>query len=459
MTTISKSISSTGNRQIFTISVWLKRANGVSNGNGGIFGVGTAGSDSGQFYCRFDGSNKLRIGGGATVYRVSDAVFTDQFSFYHIVAAIDSTDSNADNRVRAWVNGEQITVWGTNNTMTQNQNTPVNESGKTHYINTDGDGASSNFKGYFSHFHLIDGTAYPPTSFGEKDSTSGIWKPKTNPSVTYGTNGVFLKFENSGNMGLDSSGQTNNYTIGSAGTLPQVTDTPSNNFAILNPYARRQTNNAPDYAHGNLFLDNQDQDGQGNNWCSSLGGLTKGKWYCEITPHVNSAAVSAGNGPLLGVIATQMDMNAANVSSDKGTGYSYLYGANGQKYLGDGTGSLTGSAYGNSYATDDIIGIFLDLDNGTLKFSKNGTIQNSGTAAYTSLNTYKDYSGYMFGGRVGTGGQYQQCQIKGANFGNPRLAISSSQADANGQGNFEYTPNDGSYNYYALCTKNLQEFN
>jgi len=97
MTTISKSISSTGNRQIFTISVWLKRANGVSNGNGGIFGVGTAGSDSGQFYCRFDGSNKLRIGGGATVYRVSDAVFTDQFSFYHIVAAIDSTDSNADN--------------------------------------------------------------------------------------------------------------------------------------------------------------------------------------------------------------------------------------------------------------------------------------------------------------------------------------------------------------------------
>ena len=45
-----------------------------------------------------------------------------------------------------------------------------------------------------------------PSTFGETDSTSGIWKPKTAPSVTYGSNGFFLKFENSGAMGTDSSG-------------------------------------------------------------------------------------------------------------------------------------------------------------------------------------------------------------------------------------------------------------
>jgi len=457
MTTISKTISSTGNRKIFTISVWLKRANGVSNGNGGIFGVGTAASDSGQFYCRFDGSNRLRVGGGATDYRISDAVFTDQFAWYHVVCAVDSTDTTADNRVRVWVNGEQITTWGTNNTMSQDQNTPVNESGKTHYINSDGDGASSLFKGYFAHFHLIDGIAYPPTTFGETDSTTGIWKPKTNPSVTYGTNGVFLKFENSGNMGLDSSGQSNNYTIGSAGTNPQTTDTPSNNFAILNPYNRRITTNAPIYAHGNLFIDNQDQDGQSNNWCSSIGGLTKGKWYCEITPHVNG---SATNVMFLGVIATQMSMNNGSAASGSYTGYSYFYKPDGNKGTSPpNTSAITTSSYGNTFTTDDIIGIFLDLDNGTLKFSKNGTIQNSGTAAYTDLLTNLDYSGYMFGGGIGTNGQYNQNQIKGANFGNPRLSISSGNADANGYGNFEYSPNDGTYDYYALCTKNLQEFN
>ena len=49
----------------------------------------------------------------------------------------------------------------------------------------------------FNSSHYVDGQAYAPTVFGETDSTSGIWKPKTAPSVTYGNNGEFLKFENS----------------------------------------------------------------------------------------------------------------------------------------------------------------------------------------------------------------------------------------------------------------------
>ena len=71
-------------------------------------------------------------------------------------------------------------------------------------------------------------TAYSPSDFGETDSTTGIWKPKTAPSVTYGTNGFFLKFENSGSMGTDSSGNSNNFTVN--GTMTQLIDTPSNVF-------------------------------------------------------------------------------------------------------------------------------------------------------------------------------------------------------------------------------------
>tara|TARA_Y100000004_G_C8935808_1_gene421992 strand:+ start:251 stop:1627 length:1377 start_codon:yes stop_codon:yes gene_type:complete len=458
MTTITKSISSTGNRKIFTVSVWVKRANGISGGNGSIFCVGTANSDSGKFRFVIDSSHRIRIEGGATAFRVSEAVLTDQFGWYHLVCAVDTTQASASNRIKAYINGEQITTWTTNNTISQDQNTPVNESGKTHYINSEADGVSGTFKGYFAHFHLVDGTAYTPTTFGETDSTTGIWKPKADPSgISYGTNGVFLKFENSGNMGLDSSGQTNNYTIGSAGTLPQTTDTPSNNFAVLNPYNRRNTNSSPTYSHGNLFLDNQDQDGQSNNWCSTIGGLTKGKWYCEITPHVNGSATT---GMKIGVVATSSDARNGSFQAGDRTGVQYYYVADGNKrYSSETTSGATTESYGATYTTDDIIGIFLDLDNGTVKFSKNGVIQNSGTAAFTDLLTNMNYSGYMFGGGVGTAGQYAQNQIKGANFGNPRLSISSSQADANGYGNFEYTPNDGSYNYYALCTKNLQEFN
>jgi hypothetical protein len=41
------------------------------------------------------------------------------------------------------------------------------------------------------------------------------------------------------------------------------------------------------------------------------------------------------------------------------------------------------------------------------------------------------------------------------NFGNPQFAISSSNADGNGYGNFEYTVPSG---FFALCTKNLAEY-
>jgi hypothetical protein len=84
-----------------------------------------------------------------------------------------------------------------------------------------------------AHVHFIDGTAYDASAFGETDTTTGIWKPKTAPVVTYGTNGFFLKFENSASFGTDSSPNANNFTVN--GTMTQTIDTPSNVFATLNP--------------------------------------------------------------------------------------------------------------------------------------------------------------------------------------------------------------------------------
>ena len=77
-------------------------------------------------------------------------------------------------------------------------------------------------------FILLMVKAYAPTTFGQTDATTGIWKPITSPSVTYGNNGFFLKFDNSANMGLDSSGNSNNLTT--SGTIIQNKDTPNNVF-------------------------------------------------------------------------------------------------------------------------------------------------------------------------------------------------------------------------------------
>jgi hypothetical protein len=85
--------------------------------------------------------------------------------------------------------------------------------------------------GYMSDVYLIDGQQLDPTSFGETDATSGIWIPKKNADLSFGTNGFHLKFDNSEALGADSSGNGNNFTVNNLTAIDQTTDTPQNNFA------------------------------------------------------------------------------------------------------------------------------------------------------------------------------------------------------------------------------------
>ena len=101
---------------------------------------------------------------------------------------------------------------------------------------------------------------------------------------------------------------------------------------------------------------------------------------------------------------------------------------------------------------DGTEGIALNLDDNEVKFYKNGTVQNSGTAisitapASTGLGNYYFAISYINTSNTAT---FQ------TNFGSPPHSISSGNADANGFGNFEYAVPSG---YFALCTKNLAEF-
>ena len=127
-----------------------------------------------------------------------------------------------------------------------------------------------------------------------------------------------------------------------------------------------------------------------------------------------------------------------------GQGYGY-YASNGNVVKSD-----SAVVNLNTYATNDIIGIALDLDNDNLYFYKNGTIQNGGTAIDISSVT-PDY-GVWFPA-VGDGSGTNTCTLD-ANFGNPPFTISSGNTDGNGYGNFEYSVPSG---YLSLCTSNLSE--
>ena len=80
-------------------------------------------------------------------------------------------------------------------------------------IGTYGDGAGLNYSGYMTEVVMVDGQALDPTSFGEFDSdTPNVWKPKNISSLTFGTNGFHLDFEDSSSLGNDAAG-SNNFTV------------------------------------------------------------------------------------------------------------------------------------------------------------------------------------------------------------------------------------------------------
>tara|TARA_R100001509_G_scaffold151242_1_gene110608 strand:+ start:378 stop:1691 length:1314 start_codon:yes stop_codon:yes gene_type:complete len=417
------------NAKIFTASVWVKKTgNDTSNGHYIIDSQGgTSGAES---TIAFEASQKLRFGeysGGNIFNTVCDALFRDVHGWYHIVVAGDSTQGTASNRVKIWVNGELQSV--SNSYPSQDHEFRLCKGSSVHDIGRWQSGTSRYFDGQMAHFHFVDGTAYTPTTFGETDSTTGIWKPKTSPSgVSYGNNGFWLKFDNSANMGLDSAG-SNNFTTN--GTVIQTKDTPTNVFAAGNSLIKG--------TNGSSNINNTSTSGQ-NSWESLFGtlGVTAGKYYAEFK--------TGATGTQAGVI----DIEQAQTYDIYGGSQSRGWG-----YDSDGiiynNGSNTGGTYA-SFTAGDVIGIALDMDNHKVYFHKNGTYQNSGnpTSGATGTGAKSITSGYtytfFFGAYNGN---------MSANFGNGYFgtaAVASAQNPDDGIGIFEYDVPAG---YRALCTTSL----
>jgi len=227
-----------GDREKFTISVWLKRSV-LTLGYPTIF-QGRDGSDSYASDLKFRNDDSLELaswnsssydGGRLVTHRR----FRDTSAWYHIVGIVDTANVTSGDRVQLWVNGVRETSFSTETYPASAVDWFINKSGATNSIGTHASETGNNsFDGLMSHMHFYDGYAYTASDFGEFDATSGIWKIKTSsPSATYGTNGFFMKFEDSSNMDLDSS--SNALTFTTTGDLTATKDNPSNNFATLNP--------------------------------------------------------------------------------------------------------------------------------------------------------------------------------------------------------------------------------
>jgi hypothetical protein len=435
--------SSTG--KIFTISVWLKKADNAANSM--IFHL-TSDSNTNKYVEVASKSGyaidfQLRNGtsgdNGTYLRRRLTRLFRDVNGWYHLVIRFDSTNSTAADRARIYVNGEQATDVDQDSTPDVPLNFVSDLNNANSNLSLAGSVGGSNYlNGQLAHFHFTDGYSYAPTEFGETDATTGIWKPKTSPSVTYGTNGFFLKFDNSGNMGLDSSGQGNNFTTN--GTIIQNKDTPSNVFCTMNPLMiNPSATNTFANTNNTVTINATDA------CVGATLGASSGKYYWE------QKWTQQGANDRWGVCPDDAAMTAhprtTGIGWDTATSQFYLLG------------SAVSGSWGGSIGTSEIIQIALDLDNGALYLGVNGTYRNSGNPTSGSSRTGAvNFSSSSLVGKYllpAFGKGNQDNSTMQYNFGNGYFgttAVSSAQNPDDGIGIFEYDVPAG---YRALCTKSI----
>jgi len=438
---LNRTPSSAGNRRTFTISAWVKR--GQVTTSSFLFGAWTADNDAGHFAFGFESAERLTVDTYSTNLLTTTRVFRDPGAWMHVVCAVDTTSGTADQRVRLYVNGTEETVFSTRNNPSQNADLQANNSviqvvGANYYNSQ----ANVTHDGYMAEFCMIDGQQLTPTSFGEFDSDSpNIWKPKDVSGLTFGTNGFYQEYkqsgtsQNSSGLGADTSGQDNHFAVNNLTAIDQSTDTCTNNFATLNPL---YTNDgAITYSEGNLKA----AAGSGSaSWTTRYAfssiGVSAGRWYVE------AKCVDSGVGPEQFYFGVGKDINTWSFNSSLGyedTGQGWGYYANNGNIVNNGNDLYTS---GNSYTDGDIISMELDLEDMTLDFYKNGVKEGYQVTSLPAGTYHFAINGYQT-----IDGEF--------NFGSPPYSISSGNTDGNGYGNFEYSVPSG---HYALNTKNLAEF-
>jgi hypothetical protein len=439
---LSRSATSGSNTK-YTVSCWVKRSGFDSSTT--VFSTGDTTADNNARMLFINADNRVQVAyynAGYTYQVETSALLRDPSAWYHLVSAVDTTQATASDRIKIYINGTLQTSLSTANYPSQNSTFNFNSA--TQYIgDLGGRSIFSNF--YLADFYYVDGTQVNATSFGETDEDTGIWKPKAYTG-TYGTNGFYLQFKNSASLGTDSSGNGNTFTVNNLTSVDQSTDTPSNNFATLNPIVFQGTGVA--FSEGNLKYTISSSS---NRQVISTFGATKGKWYFEnkVTQKggYNTYRVGLSN---FEIWATNNNMYQEALGQ-KASAYDIAYESTGSVYANNST---VGTSLG-TYTNGDIIGVAYDLDNNFVYFSKNGTFINSGVPTSGSSGTggFSITNGYNYTPAIQDSG-FTTSAIFDLNYGNPDYSANSYQ-DANGFGDFSYSVPSG---YYSLNTRNLAQY-
>ena len=426
-----KDFSGAGNKKQFTISLWLKRS--LLGSRQDVWSY----QQDVPIIIQADDTFLVALFG--TTSLVTNRVFRDPSAWYHFVLTVDSTQAVSKERIRLYVNGQRETSFSTESYPSLNADANVWTSGlQLRLFRLYG--GTNYYDGYAAEIHFLDGISYGPEYFGETND-SGIWIPKEYDG-SYGTNGFKIDGRDSSDLGDDESGQGNDFTTSGLAAHDQVLDTPTNNFAVLNPVdtfgklagelrngnLELKDNSASVYVHGRATFGFDVTDSNGWYWES-----------CDVVDGSQIGGICEDNA----VIPSGSDVGFVGAKGSNSVNTNFWYKLDGTTYASTSLGV-------NSNAGD--IAQFC-VKNGKLFIGVNGTWVLSGNPA-TEANP-------LFTGLTGTfmpfGGLYSGFSYNTVyNFGQDGTFAGNKTAqgntDANGHGNFFYAPPSGAK---ALCSKSL----
>ena len=468
----------TGSSQkIWTFSTWFKKGKLITTTaqNPLIFsGAQAGGTNHGGLFLDSAKGGDLRPFNYTSSFDFdlrTTAVYRDYSAWYHVVMRVDTTQGASGDRVRLYVNGEQVTAFDTESQPSLNFDTAFGIDSTIMYVG-DATGSDS-FDGYMAETIFTDGQSYAPTQFGE--DKNGVWIPKDPSGTTFGDNGFHLKYESSGDLGNDSSGNNNDFTASGLAAHDQMLDSPTfdsssngGNFCVLNPLGQQGGGTeSGTCTEGNLLTAAADY---GQIATFGLTAAQGGKWYWEAY-----CPTSSPSGLELGISNDMCNSSTAFGYNDPGSGpgadHIGYYGRDNDGTLHSGItdGTHAVAPYGPDYNSGEIVGIAVDVDNGKIWFSngEDGTSGNpdwitgdpadgsspargSGGSVTTALDFtktwYPSFGNWSGASRAMHFNFGQDSSFSGTKTG------SEGAADGNGYGDFYYNPPSG---FVALCAANL----
>jgi len=421
----------------FTMELWVKSKE--TNNSGVFFGNHSHATGHG-FAFGFNGTNIVKFWDYPNGFNTGDVNFGyDTSNWFHFAAV------RSGSTLKLYKDGVEKTSHTYTHTLPNAQNWPL-------YIGNDANEGSFSLNAYVDDCRISNVARYtsnftPPTGAFTSDANTIllVQSDTTNGSTVFtDSSGV------DGGLGNDASGQNNHFTMNNITSSDQMTDSPTNNFPVMNNLNNQAF--ATTFAEGNLQITTGGGGQEPGNMATM--GMKSGKWYFEVCQ-----AGGGSNNAMIGIRGTQAGINGAGDNPGRvSDGYAFYGYHSAQNIVNNGSYVTYGSVV--SYTTGDVISVAVDLDNNKCYWAKNGTYLNSGNpagnsnglsitaAASTKLGEYfpcfgdYDANSYQLVANFGQDGTF------GGNVS------AGGYSDANNYGNFKYQVPAG---FLSLCSANLSD--